>query len=333
MNAPGAIDIAASTAELPARHTLSPTERRDGGLLRFAIAISVLNILGHLWLGFEQSWVTPFVALAAAYTTELVGEWTSARATGRTPRFVGNAKAFVTFLLSAHITALAVAMLLYAAEQLWVIAFAASAAIASKYVLRVPVGSGSPPGATRHFLNPSNFAIALTLLLFPTVGIAPPYQFAEALVGALDWLLPLLIVMTGTLINRRFTRRLPLIAAWLSAFALQAVLRALAHGTPPAAGLAMMTGFAFVLFTFYMVTDPATTPERPRNQLLFGASVAAAYALFIELHIVFGLFFALVLVSTLRGGFLWVVAHRASRSATRLEGMVPVADAGVARAA
>ena len=44
--------------------------RRDAALLRFAIAITVLNILGHLWFGFEASWITPFVALACTYTTE-----------------------------------------------------------------------------------------------------------------------------------------------------------------------------------------------------------------------------------------------------------------------
>lgn len=285
---------------------LTALQRREGGLMRFAIAITVLNVLGHSWLGFEQSWATPFVALAASYATELAGEWASSRAAGKPPRFAGSAPAFVKFLLSAHITGLAVGMLLYAAEQLWVVAFAASAAIASKYILRAPVG---PAGATRHFYNPSNLGIALTLALFPMVGIAPPYQFAENISGALDWLLPLIIVTTGTLINRKYTQRLPLIAAWLAGFALQAAIRAWLLGTPVFAGLAPMTGFAFILFTFYMVTDPATTPEGVWEQRLFGAGVAAAYGLLMELHIVFGLFFALALVSTIRGAALFLIAR------------------------
>jgi Na+-translocating ferredoxin:NAD+ oxidoreductase RnfD subunit len=188
-------------------------------------------------------------------------------------------------------------MLLYAAEQLWAVAFAAALAIGSKYLVRATL----PGGQTRHVYNPSNLGIAVTLLLFPTVGIAPPYQFGENLFGALDWLLPLLIVTTGTLINRKFTQRLPLIGAWLAGFAAQALIRALLNGTPLAAGLAPMTGFAFILFTFYMVTDPATTPDDKSAQRLFGASVAFAYAVLMELHLVFGLFFALAAVSTLRG--------------------------------
>lgn len=306
----------AAPAEALAPVALTPEQRREGGLIRFAFAITVLNILGHLWLGFEPSWATPFVALAASYVTELAGEWSSARAARRRARFAGSAGAFAKFLLSAHITGLAVGMLLYAAEQLWVIAFAASAAVASKYILRAPLGA---PGATRHFYNPSNFGIALTLILFPLVGIAAPYQFAENISGPIDWLIPLVVVTTGTLINRKFTLRLPLIGAWLAAFALQALVRALVHGSPILAGLAPMTGFAFILFTFYMITDPATTPEARREQIGFGTAVGIAYGLLMELHIVFGLFFALALVSTLRGAFLVLKARRRPRLSWPLE--------------
>ena len=62
-----------------------------------------------------------------------------------------------------------------------------------------------------------------------------------------------------------------------------------------------MTGVAFVLFTFYMVTDPATTPERTLAQVAFGASVALVYSLFLMSHVVFGLFMALVIVCVARG--------------------------------
>ena len=62
-----------------------------------------------------------------------------------------------------------------------------------------------------------------------------------------------------------------------------------------------MTGVAFVLFTFYMVTDPGTTPSKPVDQVIFGAAVAAAYGLLMVCHIVFGLFFALTIICVLRG--------------------------------
>ena len=112
----------------------------------------------------------------------------------RTPKFFGGWCALVDFLLPAHITALAVSMLLYVNDRLWPIAFAAALAVGSKTLIRVPVGRG-----VRHCLNPSNAGIACTLLLFPWVGIAPPYQFTENLGGVGDWLLPMVIVLSGML--------------------------------------------------------------------------------------------------------------------------------------
>lgn len=283
------------------------TTRRDadrlGGLRRFAVAITILNLLGHTVLGFEQAWAHPLVALAAAYLTEALLEAVDARAARRPPRWRGGVRTRIDFFLSAHITGLAVAMLLYANARLMVIAFAAATAIASKAALRLPASQGG-----RHFFNPSNLGITATLLLFPWVGIAQPYQFTEGVDTVGDWALPALIVCTGTFLNWRFTHRLPLIAAWLGCFAAQAVIRHLAFGAQLAAAWMPMTGVAFILFTFYMVTDPATTPSAPRAQVVFGASVAAAYALLMTAHVVFGLFFALSIVCALRGAWAWARA-------------------------
>lgn len=286
------------------------SEKRLGGLSRFAFAITILNIAGHAFLGFEQSWITPFAALAAAYATEFVGETVESRCAGRRARYAGSFLDVVKFFLPAHISGLAVGMLLYAAENVAAIAFAASLAMASKYLFRAVVGFGRDgKPLIRHVLNPSNFGITATLLLFPTVGIAPPYQFTENTSGIVDWILPLIIICSGSYLNIKATGRIPLILAWLCAFALQAVIRATINGTPFVAGLLPMTGVAFVLFTFYMITDPATSPSKTRSQIVFAAAVAAFYALFMELHIVFGLFYALTVVTAGRG--LWIaLAHR-----------------------
>ena len=287
---------------------------RLGGLRRFAIAITVLNILGHTFFGFEQSFAQPVVAVLAAYGTELLLELIDARCNRRPLRFLGGGpRKFVDFLLSAHITGLACAMLLYANERLGPVIFAAVVAICSKCILRAPAERG-----TRHFFNPSNFGISVTLLVFSWVSIAPPYQFTENMIGVGDWILPAVIVCTGTFLNARFTHRLPLIAAWLGGFVAQAALRSLFLNTPIEAGLVPMTGVAFILYTFYMVTDPATTPSARRDQVVFGFSVAAVYGLLMVAHVVFGLFFALTIVCTLRGA--WMFACRwLKRSAAAVE--------------
>jgi len=141
----------------------------------------------------------------------------------------------------------------------------------------------------------------VTLLVFAWVSIAPPYQFTENMTGVGDWILPAIIVCTGTFLNARFTHRLPLIAAWLGGFIAQAFLRSLFFDIPLEAALVPMTGVAFILYTFYMVTDPATTPSGRRDQIGFGLSVAAVYGLLMVMHVVFGLFFALTIVCAVRG--------------------------------
>jgi enediyne biosynthesis protein E5 len=74
-----------------------------------------------------------------------------------------------------------------------------------------------------------------------------------------------------------------------------------------------MTGMAFIVFTFYILTDPGTTPAKPQSQVFFGAAVAFAYCCCMVLHIVFGLFFALTAVCAVRGVMLCANAWRQQR--------------------
>jgi Na+-translocating ferredoxin:NAD+ oxidoreductase RnfD subunit len=282
---------------------------RLGGLRRFAIAISILNILGHTFFGFEQAWAHPLVALTTAYSVELVLELLNASSENRKPAFSGGFRKLIDFLLPAHITGLAVGMLIYTNSRLWVVAFAVAVAIASKHLFRAPCGNGY-----RHFYNPSNFGITVTLLLFTWVSIAPPYHFTENLDRIGDWLLPSIIIISGSFLNARFTGRLPLVMAWISGFFLQAALRSLIFDTPLAAGLLPMTGLPFVLYSFYMITDPATTPFKRREQIVFGLATAMVYGILLVTHVVFGLFFALTIVCTLRAAHLYFIAWTTRRN-------------------
>ena len=292
---------------------------RLGGLRRFAIAITVLNILGHVFFGFEQSFAQPVVAVLSAYSAELLLEFIDARCNRRPLRFLGGGpRKFVEFLLSAHITGLACAMLMYANERLGPVVFASVVAICSKCILRAPAERG-----TRHFFNPSNFGITITLLVFSWVSVAPPYQFTENMTGFGDWVLPAVIVCTGTFLNARFTRRLPLIAGWLGGFVAQAALRSVLFDTPFEAGLVPMTGVAFILYTFYMVTDPATTPSGRRDQIGFGLSVAAVYGVLMAAHVVFGIFFSLTIVCAVRG--VCMLAVQWTRGRAREKALAPSA--------
>lgn len=281
---------------------------RIGGLRRFGIAITVFNLFGHLFFGFEQSYAQPVVALLTAYSLEILLEILAANTASRPYKFSGGLISLIDFLLPVHITALAVSMLTYANDRLWVVCFATAVAVASKALFQAPVGKGQ-----RHFFNPSNFGITVTLLAFSWVGISPPYQFSENLDRYGDWILPAFIVCSGTVLNFLFTKRLPLIGAWLSGFVLQAVARSLIFDTQLSAALLPMTGVAFILYTFYMITDPATTPNSLSGQLTFGFGNAFFYGLLMVSHIVFGLFFALTITCLLRGAILYAESWLANR--------------------
>lgn len=298
-------------------------DRRTAVLRRFAVTVTIFVTAGHLFLGFEQSALLPFVALLTGYSVEILLELIRSRTSGVKSRIRLNVMGMIDFLLSAHITSLVISMLLYPNEHVFPIVFAVTVAISSKYIFRITI-----QGVSRHFMNPSNTGIALTLILFPWVGIAPPYHFTENISGFGDWLLPAAIFISGSFINAVYTKRIPLIVAWVGVFALQAVVRSFVFDTPLLAPLGPMTGVAFMLFTFYMVEDPGTTPLPARQQVVFGASVAIAYSILMMSHIVFGLFFALVAVCVLRGCLLYGLSLKArlaprSASATTYRGISP----------
>ncbi|GAA0379025.1 hypothetical protein Acor_00300 [Acrocarpospora corrugata] len=298
-------------------------------LRRFAMSITVFNILGYTWLGFEQPYLWPFIALATGYTVEIVLEMIGARVEHRAPRFRGGgAKGLMEFLLPAHITSLAMNMLIYVNDRLLVMIFGVMVAVGAKWILRAPVR-----GRLRHFMNPSNFGITVILLLFPWASIAPPYHFTEHIDGPLDWLIPLGIVMAGTMINAKLTGRMYLIMAWVGGFALQAVVRGVLLDVNILGGLATMTGVAFVLFTNYMITDPGTSPSKPGAQIAFGGGVALTYGVLTGMSIPYGIFFATAIVCLVRGGFLWSLhfseqSRAKQEAATLAEAQAAVAQPG-----
>jgi enediyne biosynthesis protein E5 len=263
----------------------------------FTTLMIVWNVVGHTVLGFEQSWASPLVAVFTAIAVSMLLDWVDARARGRELRFTGSLGDFLNFLPACLIPGLACAMLLYSNERLSPLVFAVVLSIASKLIFRAPVGEGR----TQHFFNPSNLGVGATLLLFPEVSFAPPYHFTENVGGVWNLAIPLIILATGIVVHALFTGRLPLVAAWIGGFIVQGVIRAATSGAPLFVPLMPMTSAAFIIFTLYMIPDPATTPLKPGRQALFGFAVAAAYGVIQALHLVFGLFYALLVVAAIRG--------------------------------
>jgi len=276
----------------------------------FATLISVWVVLGITVLGFELSWAQLVTGVGTAIGTQTLLEWVEARSAGRRPRFAGGALNAVNFLPAAIIPGVAVSMLSYSNERLWPVAFAAALSIASKVLIRAPIGNG----LTQHVFNPSNFGLSMTFLLLPAVGAAPPYQFTQNVPGLMRWVVPAIVLVAGIIVHAKFTGRLVLVTGWLTGWVVQALVRTAMFGNPLIVPFIPMTSAAFTLFTLFMIPDPATTPIKPARQFGFGFAVAAVYGVMFVMHVVYGLFFALAMVSALRGISLYVANWKASPS-------------------
>ena len=308
---------------VPAGRPKPPPDTRYLALRNFALSISLFNIFGYTLLGFEQPYLWPFIALATGYTADFTLETISAWAQRRPPKFRGNGmRGVYEFMLPAHITSLAVNMLLYANDQILPVLFGVLVGVGSKYVFQAPIA-----GRVRHYMNPSNFGIAVTLLAFGSwVSIAPPYEFTEKANTFFRIMVVLILAISGTIINALLTKRTALIVGWLGGFAIQAFVR---HGiwhVSLFSALGPMTGVAFILFTNYMISDPGTTPSKGIPKFMFGASVAMVYGVLMEFQVVYTLFFATAIVCLLRGSGWWAVHWRTRLREGREQREAPIAE-------
>ncbi|MCB9764689.1 MAG: RnfABCDGE type electron transport complex subunit D [Alphaproteobacteria bacterium] len=282
-------------------------KKRDprNGLRTSATLATVFTFFGHYWFGFEQAIAQVFVALITGYVTAILFETVDAKANNRPMAYLGGGPLkFIDFLLSAHMTSITLSFLVYTNHRLWMMALAITLAIGSKFLFRVKVR-----GRYRHFMNPSNFAIAVVFYVWQWTGTLP-WGMTAHLHGVEDWVLPSFIALLGLRLNLLYTSRIRVILAWIAGFVLQAIIRSFIWGSPLQAELAPATGVAYILFMFYMITDPMTSPHDKRNQIIFGGAIGLAYGLVLQLHIQFSIFYAVTLITAIRGVILWIESLR-----------------------
>jgi enediyne biosynthesis protein E5 len=164
-------------------------------------------------------------------------------------------------LRSATITALSLTLLLRA-DNLWAMPAAAVFAIASKFALRI---------RGKHLFNPANFGVGVALLILPGTWISPG-QWGNDVVLA-GWF----VVLGATVATR--ARRADI--SWLFLiFYLGALAARVAWlGQRWAVWTHQLSSGALLLFAFFMISDPMTTPSHPKGRAAHAALVAAiAYA-------------------------------------------------------
>jgi hypothetical protein len=281
----------------------SNSQHRVFALFYFSTLIVLWVLAGHFILGFEQSLIQPAVAVFAAIFTTFLLEFINSHVNKTEAKYsMGSILDKIMFVLPAIIPGCAVGMLIYPNELIWPMVFAASLSIASKVIFRVPIDHSNK---TQHLFNPSNFGITFTLLCFPWIGLAPPYHFTSNIEGIWHYIIPVFVLISGIIVHGLFTGRLPLVLSWVFGFIANGIFRAIYFDTPWFVSLVPMTSAAFILFTLYMIPDPATTPRDTKSQIFFGLLISLVYGILLYYNIVFGLFLSLFIVCILRGLYLY----------------------------
>jgi Na+-translocating ferredoxin:NAD+ oxidoreductase RnfD subunit len=126
---------------------------------------------------------------------------------------------------------------------------------------------------------------------------------------------PAVVIGLGLRLNLMFTGRIPLIASFVGCFLLQGVIRSVLLNLPMLAQLGPLTGVALILFTFYMITDPQTSPSSRAGQIAYGGGIALTYGLLLALRVRFTPFYAVLLVASARGLLIAITNAVADRKA------------------
>jgi Na+-transporting NADH:ubiquinone oxidoreductase subunit NqrB len=231
--------------------------------------ISVLSLLlayGMAWLDLEIAPARALAIVATALLTQLAGT-----VLGGLPRFDPK---------SALISGLSLCLLLRTTDA-WLAVLAAVVAVGSKFVIRV---------RGKHVFNPTNLALVVMTLATARVW-ASPGQWGSVAVFAF------LLASAGSLVVNRAGRAdvtLAFLAGWVTLL----VARSLWLGDPLSIPLHRLENGALVLFAFFMISDPRTTPDSRAGRILFAIMVATgAYVVQFKLFRTNGLLWSLAACS------------------------------------
>ena len=246
----------------------------------FAAILTLYAILGCTWFGFNRNPIQILLTVAAGCLMDMAFHWLFRERTILVP-------------LSAYISSVSIALLLNYSHNYYLLFLPVFFAIGSKYVF---IFEG------RHVFNPSLFGVVAALVLGGGLfSPAPAYQWGGTILVAA------FIVTAALALFIYRLQRTPLIASFLLFYSLQTLLRAYItrwHLPPEVLVLGTLSAPTFYLFTFYMMTDPKTSPAKPRLQVIWALGIVLVDLWFHTQRSLYTLFFTLFTLSASR--FLWL---------------------------
>jgi Na+-transporting NADH:ubiquinone oxidoreductase subunit NqrB len=216
--------------------------RSDPRYYQSAVLTSLL-IYGIFWLALEVELKQILIIIPATLLTQYV-----CSKLFKLPGFD---------LRSALISANSLCLLLRT-NYAWLMALTAVVTILGKFTLR---WNG------KHIFNPTNFGLVAMMLLTGQVWVSPAQWGSQAY-------LAFLIACLGGLVVYRAARS-DVTYAFLISYALILFARALWLGDPLTIPLRQLQSGAFLIFSFYMISDPKTTPNSRAGRISFAFLVAA----------------------------------------------------------
>ena len=205
-------------------------------------ALSTLLAFNFGWLDFGARPLNSALAVGGALATQaLCTRWFAL------PHFDPR---------SPLITGLSLSLLLRANEP-WLHLLAAVIGIGSKFVLRID---------GKHIFNPAGFAIVVLLLTFEGVWISPGQW------GSAVWFAALLCFFAILVLHA--ARRSDVAIFFLGSHAALLFARAAWLGDPLEIPIHQLQSGSLLIFAFFMISDPRTTPDSRLGRFIFALSVA-----------------------------------------------------------
>ena len=207
------------------------------------IVLSLLLTFGIGVLDFNIRWQNALMIVCTALAVQYFGT-----------RFAGLPRFDP---LSPLITSLSLTLLLRT-DAIWLAALAATLAIGSKFLLRYH---------GKHIFNPANFAL-VTLMLVSDHAWVSSGQWGSAAIGAFA------LACLGFLVLTR-ARRAETTIAFIVFYGAMLFGRAIWLDDPFSIPLHQIQNGALLIFAFFMISDPRTTPNSAVGRVLYAGLVAS----------------------------------------------------------
>jgi Na+-transporting NADH:ubiquinone oxidoreductase subunit NqrB len=204
-------------------------------------ALTLLLLYGIFALGFDITLIRAVLLIGTALATQAI---------------CARIKGIAFDPRSAAISGLSLSLLLRS-ESLMLLLAGAVIAVASKFVIRI---------RGKHIFNPTNIAIVVLMLMSKHVWVSPGQWGNVAFFGFL------ITCIGGLVVNR--AARSDVTYAFIIAWSALVIGRSLWVGEPLTIPIHRLESGALLLFTFFMISDPKTTPDSRAGRILFAALVA-----------------------------------------------------------